>query len=124
VVVVDGRVLLIERHRDGRDYVTLPGGKVKKGESHEAACVRELAEETGLTGAVDEPLWVVENLGRVEHYFLMGEVSGTVHLGGPEAERNSPENSYRLAWYDVAALPRVDLVPTEIRDRLVARFGG
>jgi 8-oxo-dGTP pyrophosphatase MutT (NUDIX family) len=124
VVIVDGRILLMHRSRDGHGYVTLPGGKVKSGETAEAACLRELAEETGLAATVGDHLWDLDNLDRTEHYFLMADVTGTVRLGGPEAARNSPANSYRLDWHELSELPQLDLLPTEVRDRLTARFGG
>jgi 8-oxo-dGTP pyrophosphatase MutT (NUDIX family) len=46
VIVRDGRVLLI--HRPRYDDWSLPKGKLRLGESWEAAAVREVEEETGL----------------------------------------------------------------------------
>ncbi|MFC4062423.1 NUDIX hydrolase [Planomonospora corallina] len=54
VVLTDpeGRILLGERIRaDETPSWCLPGGAVEPGESFEAAAVRELAEETGITDA-------------------------------------------------------------------------
>ena len=39
---------------------TLPGGGVEEGESIEAALVREITEETGVTIASIEPLGIIE----------------------------------------------------------------
>jgi 8-oxo-dGTP diphosphatase len=53
-----GRVLL-GRRTDGRDLAGLwefPGGKCEPGESPEAALIRELQEELGITVQVGEPL--------------------------------------------------------------------
>lgn len=44
---LDGRVLLLLPTKPGR-YWHLPGGKVEVGESPQAACRRELAEEIGI----------------------------------------------------------------------------
>lgn len=51
----DGRILLCRAAADqnGAGYWTLPGGGVEWGEDPAAAVIRELDEETGLTGFVD-----------------------------------------------------------------------
>jgi len=50
VIVRQGRVLLARRRADdGAPRWVLPGGKVEPGESPEAAAVREVLEEAGLT---------------------------------------------------------------------------
>jgi 8-oxo-dGTP diphosphatase len=59
-----GRVLL-GRRTDGRDLAGLwefPGGKCEPGESPEAALIRELQEELGITVQVGEPLINVPQL--------------------------------------------------------------
>jgi 8-oxo-dGTP diphosphatase len=61
-VVLDrrGRVLLIRRAKPpGKGQWTLPGGRIERDESAEAAVVRELAEETSLRVRVIAPLGVV-----------------------------------------------------------------
>lgn len=50
IVFLNGEVLLVQR-RDVPVWV-LPGGGIDEGESIEAAALRELKEESGLTGAI------------------------------------------------------------------------
>ena len=63
----DDSVLVVGRHKDGRSYCVLPGGGVEPGEEPQAAVLRELAEETGLTGALQRHLWTIEHHDRRAH---------------------------------------------------------
>ncbi|MET9311186.1 NUDIX domain-containing protein [Kribbella sp. NPDC003505] len=120
VIVRDERLLVIHRRKHGTAYVTLPGGGVEPGETPEAACVRELQEETGLHGTVGEHLLTLSNAGRVEHYFRVDAPAGEPVLGGEEAEADSPTNRYEPAWLPLGDLSAADLKPLEIK-RLLSR---
>jgi 8-oxo-dGTP diphosphatase len=120
IVLRGDAVLLVHRVKDDLEYYTLPGGSVEDDETPEQACLRELREETGLVGEIDEALWVLDNNGRTERYYLMGPVTGMARLGGPEAEANRPGDSYELVWMDVRQLAGINLLPTVIRDQLAA----
>ncbi|WP_371649430.1 MULTISPECIES: NUDIX domain-containing protein [unclassified Streptomyces] len=119
IVRKDDAVLLIHRRKGGAEYYTLPGGGVEEGETPEQACVRELAEETGLRAAVESPLHTLDNAGRSEHYFVMGPATGTPRLGGPESERDSGDNQYRLVWVPLADVASIGLKPDAITSHLV-----
>jgi ADP-ribose pyrophosphatase YjhB (NUDIX family) len=46
----EGKVLLVKRGRSpGKDFWSLPGGKVEQGETLQEAALREVLEETGLS---------------------------------------------------------------------------
>lgn len=50
-----GRLLLIRRGRPpAQGRWSIPGGRCRPGESPQQACVRELAEETGLTVSISQ----------------------------------------------------------------------
>ncbi|MEO6821273.1 MAG: NUDIX hydrolase [Candidatus Nanopelagicales bacterium] len=79
------RAALIARHdRRGRLLWSLPKGHLEAGESAEQAAVREVAEETGITGRVLATLgtidfWFVAEGRRVHktvHHFLLEAVGG------------------------------------------------
>jgi len=62
-VVVDGDRLLLISTQNGRRW-QLPKGHIEAGESAEDAAVREVREETGVSGRV------VEMLSRVEYWYV------------------------------------------------------
>jgi 8-oxo-dGTP pyrophosphatase MutT (NUDIX family) len=119
VVVRDGRLLVIKRRYDGRDYAVLPGGSVEPGETFEEAAVRELWEEATMTSRVDRLLLTNEHTaGREARYFVMADVEGEPALGGPELEEHGPENSVDLHWAGADDLAPLGLQPEHLRDDL------
>jgi len=70
--------------RKGRLLWSLPKGHIEAGETPEQTAVREVAEETGITGQVVAPMgtidyWFVAGNRRIHktvHHFLMEAVSG------------------------------------------------
>ena len=114
LIIHGEHVLLMHRRKEGREYYVLPGGKLKAGETPEDGCIREAKEETGLTITLARKLATLQNLGRTEHYFLAATHEGVVCLGGPEKERNSPENYYSVTWVSVECLKEINLLPPEI----------
>lgn len=78
-------VALIGRlDRRGRLLWSLPKGHIEQGETPEETAVREVAEETGIVGAIIRPLgtidyWFVADRRRIHktvHHFLMTERGG------------------------------------------------
>ncbi len=53
VIAIDGRFCLL---RNARDEWELPGGRLENDEEPAAACLREIAEELGLTAAISHIL--------------------------------------------------------------------
>jgi 8-oxo-dGTP diphosphatase len=124
-VVVDGdQVLVMKRHKRGRDYAVLPGGGVEKGETAAEAALRELHEETTLVAEIDRLLWTGRHNDRPAWYFLMTAVRGHAELSGPEASANRPDNSYELHWVAADQFAEFGLHPPDIRGPLAALLAG
>ncbi len=114
-IVDQGRVLLMHRHKAGAEYYSVPGGKIEPGETPEQTAVREIHEETSMNVLAALPLGTLQNQGRTEHYFLASRFEGEPRLGGPELQRQSPENHYELEWVGADRVPRINLMPPAIR---------
>jgi 8-oxo-dGTP diphosphatase len=122
VFIVRGeQLLVIHRRKNGEVYDALPGGKLEPGETPEEAAIREVDEETGMDIRVGAPVLVLENEGRRESYFDALEATGEPVLGGPELERNSPENAYELDWIPLRDLKNAPLRPAALKQWMVAR---
>jgi 8-oxo-dGTP diphosphatase len=111
IIIRNGKVLLIHRHKPGRDYYTLPGGGVELEETFEEATIREVKEETGLDVLALHLASRYITLEKEENYYLADVTPGEPVLGGPEAIRQNPDDSYILLWVDAAELESTNLLP-------------
>ncbi len=108
VVVDDGRLLLVRRGREpARGLWSVPGGKVERGETVGQAVLRELTEETGLTGSLLEPLGWVERIGP-DHHFVIIDYRVEVEPGvSPRAGDDADE----ARFVPLGEVGSMDLVP-------------
>jgi len=115
IIIRDGKLLLFHRQKPGRDYYILPGGTVELKESFEEACIREVKEETGLDVLSLRLASRYITFEKTENYYLAQVSPGEPVLGGNEALRNSPEDSYIFVWADAAQLEKLNLLPAAAR---------
>jgi 8-oxo-dGTP diphosphatase len=128
VLVEDGRVALIERHRAGQRYFLFPGGGVESGETAGAAAVREAWEELGVHVEVDEVLYDEEFGDARFVYFAARIVGGEFGTGAWPDHAGRTERARELSgthtplWLSLAELDGLDVRPRELVALLRARY--
>lgn len=119
VIIKDGKILLMHRIKNGREYFVFPGGGVKENETVQQALTREIKEELSLDIKIGKLLFEIENQGRQESYFLIKEFSGTPKLSGEEKERMDENNQYYPEWIGLDAIPELsNLYPKEANEKI------
>lgn len=116
----EGKILLIHRFNNGKEYYVLPGGGIEEDETPEAAIIRETKEETNLDVSVkSEPEFEIRDDYGLHYYFLAKSFSGNLELRGPEKERHSPENSYSPEWIDAKRIASLNILPPKLKEKLL-----
>ncbi len=107
------QVLLGRRHDDpekasslleGEGTWTMPGGKLKFGESFEEGAIRETKEETGLDLAEDDlrVISVSNDVVSTAHFVTIGLLC-TTHQGNPQVLE--PDEITEWMWFELDDLP-------------------
>jgi 8-oxo-dGTP diphosphatase len=106
LVVVDNkeRVLLVKRNvAPKKGFWCLPGGFMELGETPEQAALRELEEETGLSGKIDMLLGVTANQSSQYETVLMVGYLVKDYSGAPIAGDDASD----AAYFHIDELPEI-----------------
>ena len=105
VVIFDNnRILLVLRSVDPQKGMwCLPGGFIEIDESSETGALRELEEETGLTGRISELIGVFSQFGNncrsvLLTGYIVEDVSGELHAG---------DDADEVRYFDINNLPEL-----------------
>lgn len=122
ILIHEGKLALIERHRQGRHYFAFPGGGVDKGESDEQAAVREAEEELGIHVEVVQKAATILREGRRDQvYFVVRWVDGEFGTGtGEEYGEVDPEHgTYQPLWMPLEEVLDKNVVPRGLAELTV-----
>jgi 8-oxo-dGTP diphosphatase len=104
VAVFDDAILLIRRGRGpAHGTWSVPGGRVEAGETLAEAVVRELQEETGLSGVCESLIGWAERIGPGYHYVILDFSVTIVSDADPVAGDDAAEALW-VPLSDVAGL--------------------
>lgn len=109
LLIENGKVALIERHRAGLDYYVFPGGGVDEGETPEQAAVREAFEELGVEVVVRQKTAIVHFDYSTQVYFLVDRVGGEFGTGAGEEFTDSDPDDPQQGIYIPIWMPIEEL---------------
>jgi ADP-ribose pyrophosphatase len=124
VVFNEERVLLVRRGQPPScDLWAIPGGKVRLGETLQAAAEREILEETGLTVRARQPVYTFDIIeqdaqGRIRFHYVIVDliadyVAGTISAG---------DDAREVRWIGPDEIRRLEVSPQTV-DLLQRKFG-
>lgn len=125
ILIQEGAIVLIERHRQGRHYFVFPGGGIEAGENFVQALEREMEEETGLKVNVRRLIAEVWYRGVPQHYFLVEAVGGEFGNGHGEEYTTPlrPEvGSFHPVWVSVEELSHRPVLPPVIANLVLRSY--
>ena len=121
VIIKDGKILLLHRQKAGKVYYVIPGGGLEAGETPQQAAIREIKEETNLDVEIDELIFEFIGVYKYpEYFFTVKNIQGEARLGGEELEKNCEENHYAIAWIELEKLSEINLLPQEIKEKIIS----
>lgn len=121
ILIKDGKLALIERHRGGLHYFIFPGGGIDEGESEEQAAIREAKEELGITVEIKHKAVELTRPSGKQVYFLVRHVDGEFGTGtGEEYGEYDPKyGTYLPLWLPMNEVLEKNVLPRELAEFVV-----
>ena len=131
IVIRDGKLLAIFRHRDNQEYYVFPGGHVDAGETLAQTCAREVLEETSV---VARPFRELYKFWYEDHKHHRGDgwqtfMACEYQSGEPQPtdaeEYTDPlrkGGTYEPVWLDIDQIEKVDLRPAFVKKQLLKDY--
>jgi len=112
----DGKLLIIRRGNPPyAGYWSIPGGKVKWGESLEEALKREIREELSVEIEIEKLAGIVESIYRerdeVKYHYIIIDYFCRIVSGEPVAS----DDALELRWISLEELSELDVTPTLLK---------
>lgn len=124
MIINDGKILAM--HDDRSPYFYLPGGRVNICETAEAAVIREVKEELGITSKIIRPLWLnqaffTEDVDNIRYhelciYYLMDTSETDLLSRGNSFVVNEGTRIHMFEWLDFGRLKNEYFYPIFLKE--------
>jgi 8-oxo-dGTP diphosphatase len=123
ILIEEGKLALIERHRAGTHYFVFPGGGIDERESPQQTAIREAEEELGIKVEIKQKVAEVLFDQHIQFYFLAEKLGGEFGTGMGEeyGEYNPIHGRYNPCWIPLADVLNNNVLPRELA-KLVIQF--
>lgn len=110
LIEVDNKLAVLFRRKNGKEYYSVPGGGIEKGETKESALHRELFEELNINVEINKYLFTYETKKQIEYFYLCKYISGSFTLNGEEKDRNCDTNFYEPTFISIKDINNFDIL--------------
>ncbi len=120
VIIEDGKILLMYRIKNWKEYFTLPWWWVEENENPTQTAIREVKEETTLDIQIEKELFHFENDfdHRMHYVYLAKDIRGTATLSWPEWEISSKNNFYMPQRHPLQGIQNLNIIPKYLKENL------
>ena len=128
IIFKNGKIAIMHRIKEDRDYYTFPGGGLEDDENKENCIVREIVEELGINIKPIKQVYEYHNDSSIQYFYLCEWIDGDFGSGrGPEMINYLPhKGQYIPTLQDISTINTINLMPPEITEKLlkdIEKFG-
>lgn len=119
IIIKDGQIALMERHKKGKHFFVFPGGGKEKGETPKECCEREVFEEFGIKVEAKNMIYQIFQNGTKQGFFVCEWLEGEIHKTDAEEYTKKDVNisgTYDPGLFDLKMLKNMPIKPPEVRN--------